>query len=118
MMEKDRNLWRVLMMAGIFRLDHDRWPRDAAELAAFVEQKGWALDFSAYHTLTFTTGPWKGLLVEVSKRSEGDWLSVERIEVEPSFFEKSPEPSVPLRIRSEELPPRKIKERSYCSLSA
>lgn len=118
MLVKDRNLSRVLMMSGIFRLDEGRWPQSAAELAGFTERKGWFMDFSPYHTLTFQTDAWRCLVVEVSKLIEGDWLELERIDVEPYFFERGGDFTVPLRIRTQKLLPRKIHTRNYCSLTA
>jgi hypothetical protein len=118
MLEKDRNLSKILMMAGIFRLDEGRWPQSASELAAFVERKGWSLDFSPYHTLTFKTDAWRCLVVEVAKRAEGDWLELERIDVEPYFFERGGNQTVPLRMRAQKLPARKMENKNYCSLTA
>src|SRR5271170_4665870 len=108
MLEKDRNLSKILMMAGIFRLDEGRWPQSASELLHFTEKKGWSLDFSPYHTLTFTIDAWRCLIVEVSKRVEGDWLELERIDVEPYFFERGGDQTVPLRMRVQKLPARKL----------
>src|SRR5579885_1798414 len=99
MLEKDRNLSKVLMMAGIFRLDEGRWPESAVELLRFTERKGWNLDLSPYHTLTFKTDSWRCLVVEVSRLTEGDWVSRERIDMEPYFFESGMDGSIPLRIR-------------------
>ena len=118
MLEKDRNLSKILMMAGIFRLDEGRWPQSAAELAGFTDRKGWSLDFSPYHTLTFRTDAWRCLVVEVSRLSEGDWVLRERIEVEPYFFDQAGNQSMPLRIQSRALPAQKVEVRTYCSLSA
>ncbi len=116
MLEKDTNLSRVLMLAGIFRLDHGRWPKTAAELAEFAEQKGWGLDLSPYYTLTFETDAWRCLIVEVARLTEGNWVTRERIDIEPYFFEQGDQHSIPLRIQSQVLPPQKIEAKSYCSL--
>jgi hypothetical protein len=118
MLEKDKNVSKILMMAGIFRLDEGRWPQSASELAAFVERKGWSLDFSPYHTLTFRTDAWRSLIVEVSRLSEGDLVTRERIDVEPYFFERAGNQSMPLRIQTQALPPQKAEVRNYCSLTA
>jgi hypothetical protein len=117
-MEKDKNLYKVLMMSGIFRLDHGRWPQNAAELKAFTEEKGWNLDFSPYHTLTFQTDAWRCLVVEVSWLEEGDWLTRRRFDVEPYFFEKGLDQSIPLRIQSRALSPLKAELRSYCPVAS
>lgn len=114
MLEKDRNLSKVLMLAGIFRLDEGRWPESAVELLRFTEKKGWNLDLSPYHTLTFKTDPWRCLVVEVSRLSEGDWVSRERIDTEPYFFESGMDGSIPLRIRSRALPSQRIEAKSFC----
>ena len=117
-MEKDKNLYKVLMMAGIFRLDHDRWPQSAAELMDFTEGKGWNLDVSPYYTLTFQTDRWRCLVVEVSWLEEGEWLTRRRYDVEPYFFEKGLDQSIPLRILSKALPPMKAEIRSYCPVAS
>ena len=117
-MEKDNNLYKVLMMSGIFRLDHGRWPQNASELKAFTEQKGWNLDFSPYYTLTFQTDDWRCLVVEVSWLEDGDWLTRRRFDIEPYFFEKGLEQSIPLRIRSRVLPPLKADVKTYCPLAS
>ncbi|HEY5039378.1 MAG TPA: hypothetical protein VIJ93_09930 [bacterium] len=115
MFEADKNLTRVLMMAGIFRLDQGRWPQTAVELMGFTEEKGWNLDLSPYHTLTFQTDEWRCLVLEVSRMAEGDWLTRERIDVEPYFFEGNE--SMPLRIQSKVLPPQKAERRFFCQAS-
>jgi len=115
MFEKDKHLARVLMMAGIFRMDEGRWPETAAELAVFTEAKGWALDFSPYHTLVFKTDEWRCLVVEISRLEEEDWVTRERIEMEPYFFEKGF--SMPLRIKSRALPPENAERRIFCRAS-
>ena len=111
----DRSLAKVLMMAGIFRLDLGRWPQSAVELETFTGEKGWNLDLSAFFTLTFQTDEWSCLVVEASRLDEGDWLQRERVDVEPHFFQTGK--NMPLRIKSRKLPPKKAEIRLFCKAS-
>lgn len=117
MFEKDPNLSKILMMAGFFRLDQGCWPQSAVELKKYAEGKGWNLDLNPYYTLSFRTDEWRCLVVEVGRLVEG-WVLRERIDMEPYFFEQVADQSIPLRIRSQDLPARSLEGQTFCPISA
>jgi hypothetical protein len=61
-------LEKILMVLGIFRLERETWPLDAAELQYFAQGLGKPLDFSKYHQFRFV--PKSKMEVQLAKNGD------------------------------------------------
>jgi hypothetical protein len=103
---------KLLRMAGIFKMNLSRWPKNAAELVGFVNHQGWTVDVSSYYTLKFKPVSETALAVEMAWPAPGNWLTRLRVEVE--LKSSLPENGFDWTLKTKTLPPEKRKTRSYC----
>ncbi|HXL74156.1 MAG TPA: hypothetical protein VN963_11095 [bacterium] len=103
---------KLLRMAGIFKMNLSRWPKNAAELVGFVNRQGWTVDVSSYYTLTFNPVSGTALAVEMAWPAPGNWLTRLRVEIE--LKNALPENGFDWVLRTKTLSPEKRKTRSYC----
>jgi hypothetical protein len=103
---------KLLRMAGIFKMDLNRWPKSAAELVGFVHQQGWTVDVSSYHTLKFKRVSDTALAVEMTWPAPGNWLTRLRADIE--LKSNLPENGFDWTLKTKTLSPEKRKTRSFC----
>jgi hypothetical protein len=110
MINKDLN--KLIRMVGIFKMDRAQWPSSAAELIRFVERKGWTVDISTFHTLTFKTLSPGKVAVEMAWPAPGNWLSCLKVEVEE--ISVLGQDNLHFAEHHQPQPPRKRETRSFC----
>lgn len=103
---------KLLRMAGIFKINLSRWPKNAAELVAYVNSQGWTVDVSSYHTLKFKRVSETALSVEMTWPAPGNWLTRLRADIE--LKSDLPENGFDWSLKTKTLSPEKRKTRSYC----
>lgn len=106
------NISKILRMVGIFKMNVQRWPKNAAELVAFVNHQGWTVDVSSYYTLTFKAFSETAFAMDMAWPAPGNWLTRLRVEVE--LKNALPENGFDWSLKTKTLPPEKRKTRSYC----
>jgi hypothetical protein len=104
---------KILRMVGIFKMAFNRWPQTAVELMGFAEERGWELDLSSYHTLTFQGRSHSYLWIDMSWRGPCDWISRSRVELELAGDAFRGD-HLHWTVKTKTLPSIKRKARSYC----
>ena len=110
MINKDLN--KLIRMVGIFKMEGGRWPQSAAELVGFVTAKGWSVDVSSFHTLTFQNLSSVKVAVEMAWPAPGQWLSCLKVEVEEVSL--AGQDHLHFVEHHQPLPPRKRQTQSFC----
>jgi hypothetical protein len=110
MINKDLN--KLIRMVGIFKMEGGRWPQSAAELVGFVSNKGWTVDVSSFHTLTFKSLSPVKVALEMAWPAPGQWLSCLKVEVEEVSL--AGQDHLHFVEHHQPLPPQKRQTRSYC----
>ena len=107
---------KILRMVGVFKMAFNRWPQTAVELMGFAEERGWELDLSTYHTLTFQSRSGLFLWIDMSWRGPCDWISRSRMEIELAESQPIGADHLNWTVKTKTLPSLKKKARSYCLL--
>lgn len=110
MINKDLN--KLIRMVGIFKMDRAQWPANAAELVRFVEGKGWTVDISTFHTLTFKTLSPVKVALDMAWPAPGQWLSCLKVEVEEVSIQG--QDHLHFVEHHQPQPPRKRETRTFC----
>jgi hypothetical protein len=105
-------LTKLLRMVGIFKMNHSRWPKNAAELVGYVHQEGWTLDVSTYYTLHFKAVSETALAIEMAWPAPANWLT--RLQVDVELKSTLPENGFDWTLKTKALPAEKKKTRSFC----
>jgi hypothetical protein len=110
-------LEKILMVLGIFRLEKEQWPLDAAELQSFAKGLGKPLDFSVYHQFRFIPKSKVELILDFCLLPlNNEWALGGQAGVRIKREIPEMGHTLPLEVRIQTLIPQKVETRSYCLL--
>ena len=109
-------LEKILMILGVYRLEKQKWPMDAAELQAFALELGKPLDFSSYHRFRFIPQSVTQVTLDFCLWSKNEWTLGGQAEVKIQGETPEAGHTLPLEVRIQSLTPQKMETRSYCLL--
>ena len=114
MTQEELHFEQIVPMIQVFRMEKNRWPKDAVELLTFSEGFGRTLDCSGLHTLAFSEAQTWVLTVDYSVPLPGGELaSLGQFEISRVAISDSEE-TFRWHVVFRHLTVDKIKSMSYC----